>query len=43
MRLMTLNLKVYRHGMYFRGIHSILIYTAHALFLTCLLVSIYGT
>ena len=33
----------YRHGMCFRGIHFILISTAHALFLTCLLVSIYGT
>ena len=33
----------YRHGMCFRGIHFILISTAHALFLTCLPVSIYGT
>jgi hypothetical protein len=29
----------YRHGMCFRGIHFILISTAHALFLTCLPVS----
>ena len=34
---------IYRHGMCFRGIHFILISTAHALFLTCLPVSIYGT
>ena len=34
---------IYRHGMCFRFIHFILISTAHALFLTCLPVSIYGT
>ena len=33
----------YRHGMCFRFIHFILISTVHALFLTCLPVSIYGT
>ena len=34
---------IYRHGMCFRFIHFILISTAHALFLTCPPVSIYGT
>ena len=34
---------IYRHGMCFRFIHFILISIAHALFLTCLPVSIYGT
>jgi hypothetical protein len=33
---------IYRHGMCFRFIHFILISTAHALFLTCLPISIYG-
>jgi hypothetical protein len=36
-------LPYYRHSMCFRGIHFIFISTAHALFLTCLPVSIYGT
>jgi hypothetical protein len=34
---------VFSYVIFFRIIHFILISTAHALFLTCLLVSIYGT
>jgi hypothetical protein len=35
--------EVYHHGMCFRFIHFILISTVHALFLTCLPVSVSGT
>ena len=37
------SVQLYRHGMCFRIIHFILISTVHALFLTCLPVSIFGT